>query len=254
MKLLLSPAKSLNYKDVLPVTNFSKPHFIEESKIVNNVLKDKNVQDLKDLMSISDALAQLNVNRNQERTYQLNEISENVRQAVFTFNGDVYAGLDAYSIPSDKVDFMQNSVWILSGLYGILKPLDLIEAYRLEMGIKLDVEGSKDLYGFWKEKVTQHINSQMDANEVLLNLASKEYFSVIDKKKIKATIIHPEFKDYKDGKLKIISFFAKKARGLMARYIIDHQIMDVEDIKAFDIDGYRYDENLSTSTQWVFTR
>src|SRR5690606_18967453 len=145
-------------------------------------------------------------------------------------------------------------LWILSGLYGLLKPLDLIEAYRLEMGIRLDVSGSKDLYGFWKEKITKYINTQLTSADVLVNLASKEYFSAIDPKKAKAAIISPEFKDYKDGKLKVISFFAKKARGAMARYIIENKISDVEAIKNFNTDGYRFDENLSTATQWIFTR
>ena len=254
MKLILSPAKSLNYKDSVPTNSYSQPHFLSESKIVNEVSKELSVNDIKSLMSISDTLAELNYQRNQERTYQLNEITNSVRQAVYTFDGDVYTGLDAYSIPADKIDFMQNHVWLLSGLYGILKPLDLMEAYRLEMGIKLDVNGSKDLYGFWKEKVTQYINEELSENDVLLNLASKEYFSVIDKKKLKPTLISPEFKDYKDGKLKIISFYAKKARGLMARYIIDNQINDVEEIKQFNVDGYRFDENLSSPSQWIFTR
>lgn len=254
MKLVLSPAKSLNYKDQVPTQEYTLPHFISESKIVDEVAKELTVDQIRELMGISEALGQLNYTRNQERSYQLNGISETIKQAVYTFDGDVYTGLDAYTIPQEKIAFMQEHVWLLSGLYGILRPLDLMEAYRLEMGIKLDVHGSKNLYGFWKEKITQYINTQLNADDVLINLASKEYFSAIDKKKLNATIISPEFKDYKDGKLKIISFFAKKARGLMARYIIDNQIEDVERLKNFDVEGYRFDENLSTPTEWIFTR
>lgn len=254
MKVVLSPAKSLNYTKEVPTQQFTIPHFVKESQKVHRVSKKLSVKDLKELMSISDALAKLNYERNQKRTYLLDGITSDVRQAVYTFDGDVYTGLDVHTISEDKISYMQDHLWILSGLYGLLKPLDLIEAYRLEMGIRLDVSGSKDLYGFWKEKITKYINTQLTSADVLVNLASKEYFSAIDPKKVKAAIISPEFKDYKDGKLKVISFFAKKARGAMARYIIENKISDVEAIKNFNTDGYRFDENLSTATQWIFTR
>lgn len=254
MKVLLSPAKSLNYQDTVPTDLFTIPQLLEDSKEVNEVTKNLSVADLKDLMHISDALANLNFERNQARTYDFKNPSKEVRQAVYAFNGDVYTGLDAYTIVAEKLDFMQNHLYHLSGLYGILRPLDLMEPYRLEMGIKLDVNGSKDLYGFWKQKITHLLNEQLSENDVLVNLASKEYFSAVDKKRINAKIISPEFKEFKNDKLKIISFFAKKARGLMARYIIDNEIKDVERLKEFTVDGYRYDENLSTATEWIFTR
>src|SRR5690606_30995240 len=193
-----------------------------------------------------------NYTRNQECNLPFS--TQNARPAVYAFNGDVYTVLDAYTIPSNKLDKLQEQLRLLSGLYGVLKPLDVIDTYRVEMGTNLTIGKAKNLYDFWKKTVTESLNNELSENELFINLASKEYSDVIDFKTLKGIHITPEFKDYKDGKLKIISFFAKKARGLMARYIIDHQIMDVEDIKAFDIDGYRYDENLSTSTQWVFTR
>src|SRR5690606_7079243 len=202
----------------------------------------------------SDKLAELNWQRNKVRKYKLTEVSTTVRQAVFAFNGDVYTGLDAYSLSSEKVDYLQNHLRILSGLYGYLKPLDLIEPYRLEMGTKLPINDKKNLYDFWKETLTDSLNKELKKNCVLINLASNEYFSAIDKKTIKATIITPEFKDYKDGKLKMISFFAKKARGLMVRYMAENNITNVEDIKQFNVDGYGFDANLSTENKWVFTR
>src|SRR5690606_21499316 len=179
-------------------------------------------------------LAELNWQRNQERKYKLTSLNSKVRQAVYAFNGDVYTGLDAYSLSSEKVDYLQNHLRILSGLYGYLKPLDLIEPYRLEMGTKLPVSDKKDLYDFWKETLTKSLNKELKKNDVLMNLASNEYFSVIDKKAIKATIITPEFKDYKHGKLTLISFFPKKARGLMVRYMADHTIQNSEDLKLFN--------------------
>src|SRR5690606_933666 len=170
------------------------------------------------------------------------------------FNGDVYTGLNVYTLTENQIYYLQNHLNILSGLYGLLKPLDAVEPYRLEMGIKLPIADKKDLYDFWKDTVTTALNKGYNKGDVLVNLASNEYFNVVDKKTLKAKIITPEFKDYKDGNLKIISFFAKKARGLMVRYMADNNITKVEDIKQFNVEGYGFDANLSTDNKWVFTR
>lgn len=254
MKIIISPAKSLDFESELPVTTHTKPAFIKQSKEINSVLKTLKPADLSNLMSISENLADLNWQRNKVRKYKLTELNDNVRQAVFAFNGDVYTGLNAYELNETQIGYLQNHLNILSGLYGLLKPLDVIEAYRLEMGIKLPINDKKDLYDFWKETVTNTLNKGFKKGDILVNLASNEYFNVVDKKMLKAKIITPEFKDYKDGKLKIISFFAKKARGLMVRYMAENNITNVEDIKQFNVEGYGYDANLSTETKWVFTR
>jgi cytoplasmic iron level regulating protein YaaA (DUF328/UPF0246 family) len=191
-------------------------------------------------MGISPKLADLNYQRNQE--FQENHDKENSRPEVYAFNGDVYMGLDAYSIPIEKLDDLQEKVRILSGLYGILRPLDLIQPYRLEMGSKLPVGRKKDLYQLWQEKITDSLNEEMEDGELLINLASQEYFKAVDSKKLKAKILSPIFKDFKNGELKIISFFAKKARGSMTRYILDKDISDLENIKGFDYDGYSFSE------------
>jgi cytoplasmic iron level regulating protein YaaA (DUF328/UPF0246 family) len=226
---------------------------LKQSIAIDKVLKKQKPKNLMQLMDISEKLADLNWQRNQERN--LSEINEsNARQAVFAFNGEVYVGLDAYSLAETQIDKMQHQLRILSGLYGILKPLDLIQPYRLEMGTKLPIGSKKNLYEFWKSTVTSALNDELDKDDFLLNLASTEYASVIDFKKLKATVITPEFKDYKDGKLKMISFFAKKARGLMVRFLLDTQATTIEDLKLFNYEGYAFDANLSTPTKLVFTR
>ena len=252
MKIVISPAKSLNFEKKLPTNLFSKSAFLKESKIVNQIIKQKSPKELSELMDISDKLANLNWDRNKNWKTPFNQ--DNARPAIFAFDGDVYTGLDAYSIPSEKLDVLQNKVRILSGLYGLLKPLDLIQAYRLEMGTKLAVGESKNLYDFWKNNLTTILNKELKNGELFINLASNEYFSVIDTKTLKAPVITPEFKDYKNGKLKIISFFAKKARGLMVRYIIDTNAETVEDLKGFNYEGYQFDASLSNGNQLVFTR
>lgn len=252
MKIVISPAKSLNFEKVLPISAFTQPVFLRESRKVHQVLKQKSPAELSSLMSISDALAQLNWKRNQDWKTPFNP--ENSRPAVFTFDGEVYNGLDAFSIPLDKLGLLQDRLRILSGLYGILKPLDLMQAYRLEMGTKLPIEAEKNLYGFWKTKLTLALNKELKSGELFVNLASTEYFSALDLKSLKVPVITPEFKDYKDGKLKIIGFFAKKARGLMVRYIIDTSAETVDDLKGFNYDGYLFDANLSKGNNLVFTR
>lgn len=252
MKIVISPAKSLDFESPLPTEKYSKSSFLKESKIINAVVKQKSPKELAQLMTISDKLSRLNWERNKTWKTPFNE--NNARPAIYAFDGDVYAGLDAYTIASEKMETLQNKVRILSGLYGLLKPLDLIQPYRLEMGTKLPVGESKNLYEFWKTTITNSLNKELKKGELFVNLASNEYFSAIDTKALKATVITPEFKDYKNGKLKTISFFAKKARGSMVRYIIDTDAATVEDLKGFNYEGYQFDANLSKGTRLVFTR
>ena len=252
MKIVISPAKSLDFERQLPTNKTSKPLFLKEAKIINGFLKKLKPSDLSEIMHISDNLAQLNWQRN--KSFKTPFTSENARPAIYAFNGDVYLGLDGYSIPEEKLDILQNKLRILSGQYGILKPFDLMQAYRLEMGTQISINETKNLYEFWKELLTNSLNKELKKNELFINLASNEYFSVIDTKKLKVPVITPEFKDYKDGKLKMISFFAKKARGLMVRYIIDHDVETLDQLKSFNSEGYVFDENLSKENTLVFTR
>ncbi|WP_306352178.1 peroxide stress protein YaaA [Flavobacterium sp. '19STA2R22 D10 B1'] len=252
MKIVISPAKSLDFETPLPIEKHTTPSFLKESKIIHKVLKTQSPKELSNLMSISDKLAALNWERNQ--AWKTPFTIENARPAVFAFNGDVYTGLDAYSIPENAFEKLEDRLRILSGLYGVLKPLDLIQPYRLEMGTKLPVKESPNLYGFWKPIITKALNSELKKGELFINLASKEYFDAVDVKKLKVPVITPEFKDYKDGKLKIISFFAKKARGLMVRYILDKNVETIEDLKGFDYEGYKFDANLSKGNTLIFTR
>ncbi len=252
IQAILSPAKKLDTKAVSPVSEYSQGAFLEEASELNKVLKEKSPNELSELMKISDKLAQLNWQRNQE--WQLPFDTENAQQAVYLFNGDAYVGLDAHSIPNEKVAFLQKTLRILSGQYGILKPLDLIQPYRLEMGTKLAFKDYKNLYDFWGSKITDSINKELKENDYLVNLASNEYFKVINVKDLKPTIITPVFKDFKNGELKVISFFAKKARGAMVRYMVDKQVAEIEELKNFNTFGYLYDAKLSSEKEWVFTR
>lgn len=251
MKIVISPAKSLDYTSDVPFDKSTNPLFTKESKSINEELKAKTPKDLSALMKISTALADLNWERNQARTFKK---SAAMRQAVYAFNGDVYSGLDAYSLSEENLTVLEDKLRILSGLYGLLRPFDLIEPYRLEMGTKMPIDSNANLYEFWKPILAKELNKEMKEGEVLINLASNEYFSAIDKKVLKAEIITPDFKDYKDGKLKTISFYAKKARGMMVRYIIDNNISDVEGLKGFTVGGYAYSEELSKKNNLVFTR
>lgn len=252
MKIVISPAKSLNFEKELPTTLHTESVFLKESRAVHNVLKTKKPEDLSSLMSISQKLADLNWQRNQEWSTPFTV--ENARPAVYTFDGDVYTGLDAFTIPTEKLDVLQDKLRILSGLYGLLKPLDLMQAYRLEMGTKMPIGEHKNLYEFWKPTLTKALNKEMKADELFVNLASNEYFSAVDTKTLKVPVITPDFKEYKDGKLKIISFYAKRARGMMVRYILDTNAETIDDLKGFDYDGYQFDANLSKGNHLVFTR
>ena len=252
MKIVISPAKSLDFETALPISTYTQSNLLKYSEQVQNYSKQLSPFELSDLMKISNKLADLNWQRNQE--WKLPFTPNNARPAVFAFNGDVYTGLNAYTLPIDKFDELQNKLRILSGLYGVLRPLDLIQPYRLEMGIKLAVNEKPNLVQFWKDIITTELNKQLVENELFINLASTEYFSAVDVKKLKVPVITPEFKDFKDGKLKIISFYAKKARGLMVRYIIDNNVESLDDLKKFDYEGYAFDSNLSDEKNLIFTR
>lgn len=253
MKIVISPAKSLDFESALPIGKHTQPEFLEQAVKINESLQKKSPKKLSDLMGISSNLAELNWQRNQD--FKVPFTPKNARQAVYAFNGDVYLGLDAYTLDADKMDVLQERLRILSGLYGILKPLDLIQPYRLEMGTKLRVGSQKDLYGFWKKKITARLNEELDQDELFINLASNEYFGAVDKKNLKVPIITPVFKDWKNDKLKVISFFAKKARGSMVRYIVDTHADSLEDIKGFNSDGYQYSEQYTTKAhEPVFVR
>lgn len=252
MKIVLSPAKSLNFETQLPTKAFTEPIFLKEATTIQKTLKKQSPKKLMGLMAISEKLADLNWERNQ--VWETPFTSENARPAIFAFDGDVYTGLDAYTLSIDKLADLQDKLRILSGLYGLLKPLDLMQAYRLEMGTSIKIGTKKNLYEFWKKTITKTLNDELKKDELFLNLASNEYFSAIDIKSLKVPVITPEFKDYKDGKFKMISFFAKKARGMMVRYIIDNKAETMDDLKGFNYEGYAFDANLSKGNTLVFTR
>ena len=252
MKVLLSPAKSLDFKSQLPTEKNSHLCFEKEAEYLNSILKRKSPKDLSELMGVSSKIADLNYERN--NNWSLPFTKKNARQSVYAFSGDVYRGLDAYSINDDKIDFMQSTVRIISGLYGLIKPLDLIQPYRLEMGTKLSFDSNKNLYDYWREKITNQLNLELYENEPVLNLASNEYFKAIDSKVLKSGVYSANFKQFKDGNYKTIAIFSKKARGMMTRYIIDNNITDISALKSFNYDGYIYHENLSSENELIFSR
>lgn len=254
MLLVVSPAKNLDYTSELATQTFSQPQLLEQSQLLIEECKKLSPADISSLMGISDKLAGLNAARFGE--WHQPFTPENARPAVLAFNGDVYTGLDASSFSEDDFSFAQQHMRILSGLYGLLKPLDLMQAYRLEMGSKLANERGANLYKFWGNIITDALNSALaeQGDDILVNLASNEYFKSVQKKRLSATIITPAFKDWKNGQYKMISFYAKKARGLMARYIIQNKVSDVESLKGFNLGGYEYNSDLSQGNDWVFTR
>ncbi|WP_373516411.1 peroxide stress protein YaaA [Pricia sp.] len=253
MKIVISPAKSLDYESEYPNFKQTQPQFLEEAVTLNKLLAKKKPKDLMALMSISDKLAQLNWQRNQD--FETPFTTKNARPAIYTFNGDVYKGLDAYTMSPEKVGKLQDMLRILSGQYGILRPLDLMQPYRLEMGTKLKVGRKKNLYEFWTKTITEHLNTELGEHELFLNLASAEYFSAVDEKALKVPVITPVFKDWGNDKLKIISFYAKKARGAMVRYILDNDVNTLEDLKGFDYDDYIFSEShTSKKNEPVFIR
>jgi len=254
MLILISPAKSLDFETENSNKTFSESSFLKESQSLIKQVRKFSTDEIADFMSISPKLAQLNYERfvNWHLPFDL----DNAKQAILAFKGDVYTGLDAGSLSETELQTAQKDLRILSGLYGVLRPLDLIQAYRLEMGKKLKTTKGNNLYEFWGDKITTEINKTLKENndKHLINLASNEYFKSVNKKKIKAEIITPVFKDFKNGQYKVISFFAKKARGLMTRFIIQNNITDPEYLKAFNSDGYTFNPHLSTDTELVFTR
>ncbi|MCF7569204.1 peroxide stress protein YaaA [Sabulilitoribacter arenilitoris] len=252
MKLVLSPAKSLNFETEIPINLSTEACFLKQAERLNKLLKKKSAKNLSKLMNISDNLGQLNYLRNQD--WQLPFTKENARQAVYAFSGDVYRGLDVYNIPNEKVETLQNTVRIISGLYGLLKPTDLILPYRLEMGTKFPVGKNKNLYEFWRKTITNALNEELEDNELFLNLASNEYFKAIDTKALKVPVITANFKDFKNGEYKTIMTFAKLARGYMTRYIIDTNAKTIDDLKGFNYEGYNFSEPMSTETELAFIR
>ena len=253
MKIVISPAKSINLEKKIPTEKSSLPFFLDDAVVINSNLKKKTPLDLSSLMNISSKLSDLNWRRNQEFKIPFNK--NNARPAIYAFDGDVYSGIDSYSLNQKKIDIIQERLFIISGLYGLLKPLDLIQPYRLEMGTKFEFNSYKNLYEFWTEKITEKIVSECKPDELLINLASNEYFSAINLGKIKSEIITPKFLDFKNGKLKMISFYAKKARGLMVRFLIDNNITKLEGILKFNSEGYSYSESETNNlNQPVFVR
>jgi cytoplasmic iron level regulating protein YaaA (DUF328/UPF0246 family) len=252
MKIIISPAKSLNFETESPINEYSQPVFLSQAERLNKILKKKSARTLSKLMSISDNLGRLNYERNQE--WNLPFTQENAKQAIFAFTGEVYRGIDVNTIPVDKLPQLQNKLRILSGQYGLLKPLDLIQAYRLEMSTKLKIGVKSNLYQFWGNTITDELNKELGDDELFINLASNEYFKVLKPKELKVPVITPVFKDFKNGQYKTIMTFAKLARGQMVRYIIENDVNSIGDLKGFNTGGYGFDANLSSENELVFTR
>ncbi|WFF38395.1 peroxide stress protein YaaA [Moraxella nasibovis] len=256
MYFLLSPAKNLDEKTPVPLAlgeHYSQPALINEAIDLMATLKTKDVLDLQELMHISAKIAELNVARNQAWSYPFDGTA---KPAAYLFDGDVYTGLDAYSLNSEQMMYLNKHLGILSGLYGLLKPLDLMLPYRLEMGTKFKTPHADNLYEYWGDTITNLINERIaqSGSDVLINLASGEYYGAVKPNKIDASIITPKFLDQKNGQYKIISFYAKKARGLMVNFAAKNAITDAATLKDFDTDGYYYDESSSSDTEWVFKR
>jgi uncharacterized protein len=254
MLALISPAKTLDFDSQIATDSFSQADHLSQSRRLIQRMKQFSGQDLSRLMKVSSAIAELNVDRFRHWKTPFNE--SNSRQAIFAFKGDVYIGLDPHSMDDANLSYAQQHVRVLSGLYGLLRPLDLIQAYRLEMGTRVDIGSANNLYQFWDDKITRAINKQLKdiQSEFLINLSSNEYFKSVQLKKLKATVITPVFKDFKNEEYKVIGFFAKKARGAMARYMIDNELKDPEQLKLFNWEGYEYHAGSSTDAQWIFTR
>ncbi len=254
MLTVISPAKTLDFETKPKSSINTTPDFLDDSQELINQLKKFKSQDVIDLMGVSQKIADLNVERFQSWEIPFN--TNNSKQAVLAFKGDVYTGLDAETMRANDFKFAQKHLRILSGLYGLLRPMDLMQPYRLEMGKKLVTKRCSNLYQFWGEQITDALNEQLKSikSEVLINLASNEYFKSVKPKALNATVITPAFKEYKNGDYKMISFYAKKARGLLSRYIIDNRITAPEDIKSFDVEDYKFSKKLSEGNTWTFTR
>lgn len=254
MIMVISPSKTLDYTINIPYPTFSMPHFLAEAAELVAECRMLSVSDLQQKMKISAALAQLNYDRFQQ--WQPNFTLANAKQALFSFKGNVYEGLACADFSQQDIDYAQQSLRILSGLYGIIKPLDLIQPYRLEMGTPLRNRMGNNLYHYWQSRLSQYLNAEWgtDTARVLINLASQEYFQALSCKKLNATLIKPIFMDENQQQYKVISFYAKKARGRMARFIIQNHLTDPNDIKAFTLEGYQFNSSASTATEWIFMR
>jgi uncharacterized protein len=254
MLFLLSPAKSLDYDTPLNGQPHTAPLFVKQSKELIALLREYSPQQIAALMDLSDKLSTLNVAR--YAAWSSRATQKNARQAVLAFDGDVYDGLQAKTLGADDLAWAQDHVCILSGLYGVLRPLDLMQPYRLEMGTALKGPHGGNLYRFWGRQIANYLNTRLrkDASPVVVNLASNEYFKSVDTKALKGRVVECVFQEYKDGQYKVISFFAKKARGLMARYAIEHKLMTPEQLRNFDVDGYAYAVAASTPERLVFRR
>jgi uncharacterized protein len=254
MKILLSPAKSIDTKDIPSFTDFSVPHFLKETSSLVSKLKKMKAKKLADMMHVSMDLAELNEMRYKNWQDPLIQ-TEEIVPCVMAFSGEVYRGFDARSLNIEELRIANDKIRILSGLYGILKPMDLMYPYRLEMGTKWEISPKiKNLYQFWGKKPAQFLNAEMEKDEVVLNLASTEYSKVIDKKTLKARVVTPIFKEFKNGEYKVVMMYAKHARGAMARYCIKNNISDPEQLKLYNVDGYHFDVNQSDENEWVFVR
>lgn len=254
MLVLLSPAKKLDYDSPVRITKYTQPLFVEQAQGLINVLKQKSASEIAGLMSLSDNLASLNVERYAAWTPKFTQT--NSRQAVLAFNGDVYEGLEAPTLNEGQLDWAQQHVAILSGLYGVLRPLDLMQPYRLEMGTRLATDKGRNLYDYWGSEIAKYLNARLaeQGADTIVNLASEEYFKSVDQKTLKARIVQCVFQDEKNGSWKVISFHAKRARGLMARYIIENQISDSAKLKGFDVEGYAFHAEASSDLKLVFRR
>ncbi len=253
MLMVISPAKTLDYESPLATETYTQPDFLDDACELIDQLKELEPHEVSNLMSISDKLGQLNAER--FRTWHTPFTPENARQAALAFKGDVYTGLDAESFSEDDFAFAQSHLRMLSGLYGLLRPLDLMQPYRLEMGTKFENKRGKDLYAFWGNIITDELNRLLAKDDgVLVNLASNEYFKSVRKKALDARIVTPQFKDWKNGQYKMISFYAKKARGLMCRFAIQNRITQADDLKGFNLDGYYFSDEQSSGDNWVFLR
>ena len=252
MKIITSPAKLMNTENASEFLKPTTPGFIEDAAFIHSHLKDKTPKYLSDLMEISPKLADENWERNQK--WNAKPKTKESAPAMFAFTGEVYRGLDAKTLDQKAVTYLQKNYRILSGLYGLLKPSDKVMLYRLEMGRNFKFDRYKNLYEFWREKVTEQLNSELKSKDFILNLASNEYFKVLDKTKLKAPVIDFDFYEIKDGKPKTIVVYTKHARGLVVRYCAEHQVKTLNEVKGFNLEGYRIDEKLSTPTNLVFTR
>ena len=254
MLIVVSPAKTLDYDTPPKTKKFTMPDFLDESQLLIDRLRQLSSLDISELMKVSTKIAELNFDRYE--SWNKKFTTSNAKQALLAFKGDVYTGLDVDSFNAKDLDFAQKHLRILSGLYGLLKPLDLMQPYRLEMGTRLSNERGRNLYEFWDTRITDGINQQLKKikSGYLINLASNEYFKSVKAKHLRAEIITPAFREYKNGDYKMIGIFAKKARGMLSRYIIKNRLSDIEDIKAFDEEGYKFNKKLSRDNDWVFTR